>query len=601
VKLARSLAAALFVLAVGVGQATAAEPLVRTDYGALRGQQVSGVQVFRGVPFAQPPVGDLRWREPQPPKPWAGIREATRYSAGCVQEPPTPGAPYSAEFLALPDLSEDCLYLNIWTPKTSGRRPVLVFIHGGAFQAGSTSVPIYDGADLARNGVVVVTVNYRLGVFGYMAHPELTKESPLGSSGNYGLLDMIAALDWVKANIAKFGGDPSNVTVSGQSAGAIAVNQLLAAPQAKGLFSRAIAESGPTIGLKMAPLSDVERGGVTFATRGKVTSMAQFRALPAKEVFSLFRGPANPMPPFFPLPLMDGKVVISDPEIPTNPILSKVPLIVGFNRDEGAPGGPTTMAQFTASVKAGYGAFADRILAAYPHATDTEAARSAADLGRDRQMAALLYWAEQRGYTSGQRVFVYRFDRVYPGVDPARFGSFHTAEVPYIFGTENVLGKATADDRKVSDQIQARWVAFMKSGDPSLPGIAWPDAAHAPGQVMNLGDKVGLVQPISTTARAGLLRDYFAQLANVPPVRPSAPAPASAASPLGINNETSIEAIAAMPGGKAAFEKHMPELLTHPAYDQFKAMSLRALAPLSGGIVTDEKIAAVEAALKAAK
>lgn len=504
-RISRALAALAGAALVGHAGVAAAGPTVRTADGALEGVAQGGLIAFLGVPFAQAPVGALRWREPQPVKAWASVRPATKISPACVQDAPAPFGPYTAEFLTLPEMSEDCLYLNVWTPATSGRRPVLVFIHGGAFQSGSTSVPIYDGADLARKGAVVVTINYRLGVFGFMAHPELSKESPLGSSGNYGLLDMVAALRWVHANIGRLGGDPGNVTISGQSAGAIAVNQLLASPLAKGLFHRAIAESGPTIGLKMTPLASAELGGVTVAARANPTTLTQLRAMPAKDVFSAFR---TPRPAFFPLPVMDGKVVISDPEAPTNPIVSKVPLIVGFNRDE-AQAPATTAEKFTANVKAEYGPLAERILAVYPHATDDEAARSAGELARDRQMAGLLNWADQRADAQGQRVYVYRFDRVYPGADPKQFGSFHTAEVPYVFGTLPPL--ATADDRRVVDQVQAHWLAFMRKGDPSVTGAAWPEVSRAPGLAMALGDAHGMAVPASNPARLGLLRELVAQ------------------------------------------------------------------------------------------
>ena len=506
---------ALCGLAVGLAVPAAADPVVRTDKGLIRGKDAPGVDAFLGIPFAQPPLGDLRWRDPQPVKSWHGVRAAMEFSASCMQEAPPAAspAPYTAEFVTSSPISEDCLYLNIWTPKPARRaRPVLVFVHGGAFQAGSTSVPIYDGANLARAGAVIVTINYRLGVFGYLAHPQLTKESPLGSSGNYGLLDVIAALRWVRTNIARFGGDPANVTISGQSAGAIAVNDLLASPLAKGLFQQAIAESGPTLGLKMSPLAKVELGGEAFLKRAKATSIAQLRAMPAAQVSTIFRGPANPLPPFFPLPVMDGKIVISDPEISTNRIVSKVPLIVGFNRDE-APAAPTTAAKFAVSVRAAYGALADRFLAAYPHATDAEATRSAEQLSREARIAGLLDWAKRRTSASGQRVFVYLFDHPYPGVDAKRLGAFHTAEVPFIFGNlDRAAGPVTAQDRRVADQMQKRWLAFMTRGDPSLSDSPWAPVLKSPERVMYLGDNSG-VRAVLPADRLALFRAYFAQKA----------------------------------------------------------------------------------------
>lgn len=509
----RAAAAALLGLSSLLAAPAIADPVVRTDKGSIRGSDAPGLDIFLGVPFAQPPLGDLRWRDPQPVKAWAGLRDAKRLSAACMQEPPVPGTPYTAEFLTGPEISEDCLYLNVWAPRpAAGPHPVFVFIHGGAFQAGSTSVPIYDGAALARKGAVVVTLNYRLGVFGYLAHPELTKESPRGSSGNYGLLDMIAALQWVKANIARFGGDPANVTIAGQSAGGIAVNQLLASPLAKGLFRRAIAESGPTLGLKMSPLATAERGGEAFLKAVGATSIAPLRAMSAREVATSFRGPTHPLPPFFPLPVMDGKVVISDPEIPTNPIVSNVPLIVGFNHDE-IPMPATTAAKFVTAVKAHYGALADRFLVAYPHDTDAEATRSSGDLDRDGRIARLLNWARTRSATSGQRVYIYYFDHPYPGIDPKRLRSFHTGEVPYVFGTlSDATGPVTAADRRVVGQMQARWLAFLTNGNPSVAGAPWIDVARSPNNVMWLGDDPGQRPPMPEE-RASLFRAFFAQRA----------------------------------------------------------------------------------------
>jgi para-nitrobenzyl esterase len=508
-----AIAALCGIVLAGMVSPAMADPMVRTAAGTIRGKAVPGLDIFLGIPFAKPPVGDLRWRDPQPVEAWQGARDATKLSPACMQAAPsaTPPPPYTAEFLPGPEISEDCLYLNVWAPRMSRRpRPVFVFIHGGAFQAGSTSVPIYDGASLARTGAVVVTINYRLGLLGFLADADLAKESPTGISGNYGLLDMIAALRWVRSNIARFGGDPANVTVAGQSAGAISVNDLLAAPAAKGLFRQAIAESGPTLGLRMSSIARAEGGSAVLLKRAKATSFAQLRAMRAKDLLALFMGPNGAAPAFFPLPVFDGKVVIGDPENPAAPISSKVPLIVGFNRDE-ASAPRMTAAQFPATIKAIYADLADRFLAVYPHATDEEAARSARELAQDKQIAGLLNWAGRRAATSGQRVYVYLFDHAYPGVDAGSLGAFHTAEVPYVFGTLGAAaGPVTADDRRIVEQMQTRWLAYMAKGDPSVPGADWPDAQRAPGSVMFLGDKPGIRAPMSAE-RLALFRDYFAR------------------------------------------------------------------------------------------
>lgn len=506
------IAAVCGIVLAAIASPAMADPLVQTAAGAIRGKVSPGLDIFLGIPFAKPPVGDLRWRDPQPVEAWQGVRDAMKLSPACMQASPSanPPPPYTAEFLPGPEISEDCLYLNVWAPRTSRRpRPVFLFIHGGAFQAGSTSVPIYDGASLARAGAVVVTINYRLGLFGFLANPDLARESPLGTSGNYGLLDMIAALRWVRANIAHFGGDPANVTIAGQSAGGISVNDLLAAPAARGLFRQAIAESGPTLGLRMSSIARAEGGSSVLLKRAKATSFAQLRAIPAKDLLALFIGPNGTEPAFFPLPAFDGKVVIGDPENPTAPLASKVPLIVGFNRDEASASGMTA-AQFPATIRAIYPNFADRFLAVYPHATEEEAARSAREFPQDKQIAGLLNWAERRATASGQRVYVYLFDHAYPGVDAGRLGAFHTAEVPYVFGTlDGAAGPVTADDRRIVEQMQTRWLTYMAKGQPSAPRAYWPDVQRAPGSVMFLGNKPGMRAPMSAE-RLALFRDYFA-------------------------------------------------------------------------------------------
>ena len=267
------------IVFLGRAQSKAPFETVRTQNGLVSGIYSNGVNVFKGIPFAAPPVGELRWRAPQPAASWQGIRKCNTFSASAMQAKPAPFMMYTAEFLAPPEpLSEDCLYLNVWTAAkaVNEKRPVIVWVHGGGFTGGSGSVPLYDGEDLAKKGIVFVTINYRLGVFGFLAHPELSKEANGKEVGNYAFLDQIAALEWVKKNISAFGGDPNNVTLAGQSAGAFSVNVLVASPLAKGLFHKAIAESGGMFGfsLRMKSIADAEQTGAAFAQKLKANSIA---------------------------------------------------------------------------------------------------------------------------------------------------------------------------------------------------------------------------------------------------------------------------------------------------------------------------------------
>lgn len=495
-------AAAALLLPTG---AAAAGPTVTISSGAISGTSKPGLQVFLGIPYARPPVGDRRWRVPEPAAKWQGVRAATSFAPSCMQANPVPFGPYTASFISSPRLSEDCLYLNVWAPaKAAGKRPVYFFVHGGAYQGGGADIAAYDGAALARKGAVVVTINYRLGLFGFLAHPELSKESPYGTSGNYGLLDTIEALRWVRSNISRFGGDPAKVTIAGQSAGSGIVNQLLVSPLAKGLFHRAVLESGTALGLPMQSRAAAEAAGMAGAAKVKGGTIAALRAMSAQELM----GAKLPILPF---PHADGRVIPGDPEDPATPILSRVPAIIGFNRDESASAMlPKTVAAFEKEVRTRYGALADRFLASYPHGSDAEATRSAADLARERLVAALLLWGERNG--GAQPVYAYHFERTLPGIDPAMYGAFHTAEVPYIFGTMDLPdAKFTAEDRRISDAIQDRWIAFMRTGNPNLPGKtgSWSRTSSDPASVWRIApaDTRSLID----SRRLDLFRAFAAQ------------------------------------------------------------------------------------------
>ncbi|MEA1672056.1 carboxylesterase/lipase family protein [Nitrospirillum sp. BR 11163] len=498
----------------------AAQPILRLDSGEIRGAEKGAVDEFLGIPYAQAPVGPLRWRDPAPVKTWQGVRDATKAPPACYQGPPGGFGPFTSEFLIQGPVAEDCLYLNVWKPhEVNGKLPVFFYIHGGGFGSGSNSIPVYDGSGLASKGAIVVTINYRLGVFGFLAHPELTRESALHSSGNYGLLDMIEALKWVRANIAKFGGDPGDVTIAGQSAGAAAVNDLVVSPLAKGLFQRAVAQSGSGMGIHMPSLAEAETTGTRLAEKLGVRSLAELRAVSAEALQQASDTPppapgpgAKPsLPTIAFAPNLDAVVVAGDPDDPAAPVASKVPFLTGFNTDEGILFGNAAMtpADFISLVHERYGTFADRLLALYPHATDEDAQASYKLLARDRYMASLVLWAQRRTAASGQSVYAYMYDHPYPASGGQDFGAFHTAEVPYVMGALGKGGRVFTDrDRAVSNALQAHWLAFMKKGDPSIPGVPWPHVVTGSPMVMGIGDTTDPRLGVSTEERFTVFKDY---------------------------------------------------------------------------------------------
>jgi para-nitrobenzyl esterase len=515
----KSLGLVALALIMGLALKVHAAPVIRLVAGSVKGVSQPNTDAYFGIPYAQPPVGSLRWRDPQPVHRWHGVRNATQPAAACFQSPPREFGPFTAEFLITLPVSENCLYLNVWKPRTAaGKLPVYFFIHGGGFGSGSANIPIYDGSDLAARGVVVVTINYRVGVFGFLAHPELTAESSRHTSGNYGLLDMVAALRWTRANIARFGGDPANITISGQSAGAAAVNDLILSPQAVGLFQRAIAESGSGMGVHALAPVRAEQIGSELAAKVSAHTIAELRQVPpdrlqeATNISPPTTGSRPKAPQILFAPNVDGVVLVGDREDAKGPLQSAVPLLTGFNTAEGlALGAPQTPAEFEAMVRERYGAFADRYLQLYPHASQQEFERSLDELARDRYMAGLVIWTEQRTLHSGQAVYTYLYDHPYPPAGGKGFGAFHTAEVPYVFGALRQQGREfTARDHDVARQMQDRWIAFMSSGDPSLPGSPWPKATAHAENVMALGDSVGIRPAVSSPERLALFREFVA-------------------------------------------------------------------------------------------
>ena len=505
---------AAVVLSLFATNGIAAANVVKTVDGSLRGGADKGVFAYLGIPYAAPPTGANRWRAPQPPAKWMNERSATRYAASCIQTLMPDGfAAWTPEFMTPSPVSEDCLYLNVWTPaKPGGRKlPVLFWIHGGGFAFWSGSVPVYNGAALAKKGVVVVTINYRLGALGLMAHPELTRESGIGASGNYALMDMVAALKWVHANIAAFGGDSSQVTVAGQSAGARSIHNLIASPLGKGLFVRAIAESGSGLGGEEMSLADAEKVGQQVADAHHVRSLAELRALPA-EVFAA-PSPGSPPPPGPPLrfaPVIDRFVLF-----PEGRMFSDIPVLTGVNADEGSStsanyGQPDKQA-LNAKLARMYGANASQFQAIYTAGSDAEAGEQAKQLSRDRGVASMYLWAQDRMKRSRLPIFGYYFTRALPGPEAAKYGTFHASEIAYAFDNLQMADRPyTQEDREIADKISSYWVNFTKTGNPNGKGLAkWP-ALNRTGEVMVLGDQFGS-RPALPAAKLKAYEEFVAK------------------------------------------------------------------------------------------
>ena len=488
--------------------------VVPTEAGLVSGVKTGDITAYKGIPFAAPPVGDLRWKAPQPAKHWDGVRKCVAFSASPMQAKPTPFMVYTSEFL-IPEspIGEDCLYLNVWTgAKTKAdKRPVFVWIYGGGFTSGGSACPIYDGEAMAKKGIVFVSANYRVGVFGFLAHPELTKEANGKGSGNYALLDQVAALKWVKRNIAAFGGDPDNVTIGGQSAGSMSVNCLVASPLTKGLFNRAIAESGSMVVknplLASGTLETAEAQGTKLAEKAGAKTLAEMRAMPAEEVLKKFQGQFAP--------IVDGYVLPeSVPDIFTTNKQNHVALITGWNDDEF--GGQTRSKEdFKKWAEAQYGADAVTFLKYFPAETDEQAKESQTRLSRDQIFAmAGFKWAALQSKYASSPVYVYNFDRKVPAEgDMKKYGAFHTAEVPYMLDNLKFLNNRPFEpaDRKLAKTMSGYLVNFIKSGNPNGAGLPeWPKynttsykikAFNAKTTTETLPDKDGLTFLLSKTEK----------------------------------------------------------------------------------------------------
>ena len=508
-----------FALLLSVPLGAAMREPIAVDGGSIAGIPGWGwgVRAYLGVPFAAPPVGNLRWKEPQPVVPWQGVRMADRFGNSCMQRA------YSANrgswngaddgrTRALIRLSEDCLYLNVWTSATSvnDKRPVMLWIYGGGFTGGSGGMAWYDGENLAAKGPVIVTINYRLGSLGFFAHPALAKEAGHPGSGNYGMMDAIAALQWVKRNIAAFGGDPSKVTVAGESAGAIMVGALVGSPQAKGLFTRAIAESGGWMGLTMARMrtsADAEAGGAKAVEALGVKTIAELRAKPMDQLTGLQSAGL----------VVDGYVIPEDVSLTfASGKQNAVDVLTGSNKDEanfgicgpgagvaGRGGAGMTAATFKSNAERKFGEMTDQYLRLYPAATDADAQRAAHEACADEITWNMRQWAAAEA-AKGKKAYTYLFSHVQTvNGQPSPQGATHTAEIS--FAWNNPKGQATQTwndvDVKLADQMSSYWVNFIAKGDPNGPGLPhWPEFKS-------------------------LSKDRVMVFADTPQVEPAAPAP----------------------------------------------------------------------------
>jgi para-nitrobenzyl esterase len=494
-------------------------PQVTISNGALEGtfNATTGINSYKGIPYALPPTGDLRWKAPQPPANWAGMRNASHFSHMPMQK-----RVYSDMIFRADTMSEDCLYLNVWTPAKSAnaKLPVLVYFYGGGFSAGDGSESRYDGESMAQKGIVAITINYRLGIFGFFAHPELSKEASYHGSGNYGLMDQTAALRWVQANIAAFGGDPARVTIAGESAGSIAVCAQMASPLSKGLFAGAIGESGGMIKPTLPPVSlaDGEKMGSDFAAKVGASSLADLRAIPAATLLDDAAKQGN----YRLAATIDGYFLPKSPvEIFAAGEQGHVPLLVGWNSAEvpyqAVTGGSMpTPENYIKAVKQRYGDNADTILKLYPGTTQDEVIKSATALGSDNFIVYSTWkWADLQAKTGENPVYRYLFSCPRPPevgkenapagkMPPAMVGASHASEIEFAMGnlSYDKVFAWTPDDYKVSATMESYFANFIKTGNPNGKGLPkWkPNTNDSPVNFMNIDVKTQL-EPETDRAR----------------------------------------------------------------------------------------------------
>jgi para-nitrobenzyl esterase len=474
----------IFALALIVACATPVRaqdaPVVAANAGSVRGEAVGGVNIFRGIPYARPPVGELRWRPPLPAPRWRDVRDATEFGAACMQPPSRGGSIYHNTHAAM---SEDCLFLNVWAPANAHNAPVLVWIHGGSLAAGAGSEQMYDGTRFAERGIIVVSINYRLGALGYMAHPALSAESRRNISGNYGLLDQVQALRWIERNIGAFGGDASNVTIAGESAGALSVMYLMATPEARGLFDRAIAQSAYMITAPELRAPTYQNfppaEGIGYWLMGQLGAgdIAALRSMSAEAIIN-----GSVPTGYFPFITVDGRTVPRQlVDTFDRGDQAHVPILAGFNEGEIRslrfllPPAPANAEAYTAEIRARYGDLADAFLARYPASNITESMLATTRDGMYGWTAERLA-AKQTAV--GARSYLYYFDHAYPAADEAGLHAFHAAEIPFAFGNITRTPPRwpaipqTPQETQLSDAMVEYWANFARNGTPTAQGQA---------------------------------------------------------------------------------------------------------------------------------
>ncbi|SEM54188.1 para-nitrobenzyl esterase [Pseudoxanthomonas sp. GM95] len=469
--------------------------------GDLQGTVSKGVETYLGIPYAAPPIGTNRWRMPQPASTWVGTRQATAFSASCQQSLSGAFGPWSVEYQVSGKVSEDCLYLNVWRPSAirPEKLPIMVWIHGGGFSSGSGSVPIYDGAAMAAKGVVFINLNYRVGLFGFLAHPALVQESV--GAGNYGLGDIVAALTWVRDNAAALGGDPEQVTIAGQSAGSMAIHDLMVSPAAKGLFARAISESGPGMGRPPASISKAQEVGLQLAKAAGVADIDQLRALPAQSLMEAEQKLGPGMLRF--APVIDGTFVPVDPYGSAAGTYIDTPILAGMNANEAFSLPADTVQELASDIDQLFGPMAPEARTLYRVSQASDLKTLDRLVRRERGIASTWNWSRQRAATSHNASYMYLFDHVQPGA--GEWGSFHTSEVPYALATlDHAPGRAfTAIDTALSTQMSNYWINFVKHGDPNGDGLPpWERYDDMAPSMMVLGSRPHMAPMLTKEHRA---------------------------------------------------------------------------------------------------